>query len=51
MAEEREVVVGNYRTSLAGVDLNRRWSNPSAVRRRQRSEASPAEFHLLLNPT
>merc|ERR1719313_958238 len=26
------VVVGNYRTSLAGVDLNRRWSNPSAVR-------------------
>jgi hypothetical protein len=22
------VIAGNYRTSLAGVDLNRRWSNP-----------------------
>lgn len=24
------VVLGNSRSSLAGVDLNRRWSNPSA---------------------
>jgi len=23
------VVIGNSRTSLSGVDLNRRWSNPS----------------------
>jgi murein tripeptide amidase MpaA len=23
------VVIGNSRSSLAGVDLNRRWSNPS----------------------
>jgi murein tripeptide amidase MpaA len=25
------VVIGNSRSSLAGVDLNRRWSNPSAT--------------------
>jgi cytosolic carboxypeptidase protein 2/3 len=23
------VIIGNSRSSLAGVDLNRRWSNPS----------------------
>ena len=25
------VIIGNSRSSLAGVDLNRRWSNPSAT--------------------
>ena len=25
------VINGNYRCSLAGVDLNRRWSKPSAL--------------------
>ena len=25
------VVIGNSRSSLAGVDLNRRWSNPNAT--------------------
>ena len=25
------VVIGNSRSSLAGVDLNRRWSNPSSI--------------------
>jgi len=25
------VVLGNSRSSLAGVDLNRRWGNPNAI--------------------
>jgi len=25
------VVLGNARSSLAGVDLNRRWANPNAI--------------------
>ena len=25
------VIIGNSRSSLAGVDLNRRWCNPSAT--------------------
>ena len=25
------VVIGNSRSSLAGVDLNRRWGNPNAT--------------------
>ena len=29
------VVIGNSRSSLAGVDLNRRWANPNASRRSQ----------------
>ena len=23
------VAIGNYRTNLAGLDLNRKWNNPS----------------------
>jgi murein tripeptide amidase MpaA len=25
------VIHGNYRTNLAGSDLNRRWNNPSKI--------------------